>query len=215
MSAQSFTRNYTDHSNNMGFQFEFHCDKCGNGYRSSFKPNTLGVAAGVLRAAGNIFGGVLGSVGRGADQMKDVLRGSAWDEAFREASDELRAKFHQCTHCGKWVCPEVCWNAERGLCEGCAPNLGEVAATAQAQVAAQQVWDKARAKDQTGGADLTQPHAATCAHCSASLEPNARFCAACGKPVGVDAQTFCAGCGAKLSPGAHFCAGCGQATQPK
>jgi uncharacterized OB-fold protein len=24
-----FTRNYTDRSNDQGFQLEFHCDKCG------------------------------------------------------------------------------------------------------------------------------------------------------------------------------------------
>lgn len=49
MSAQAFTRNYTDHSNSDGYQFEFHCDKCGNGYRSSFKANRLGVGDSILR----------------------------------------------------------------------------------------------------------------------------------------------------------------------
>ena len=43
MTAQSFTRNYSDHSNDQGFQFEFHCDKCGNGYRSTFHASTLGL----------------------------------------------------------------------------------------------------------------------------------------------------------------------------
>ena len=37
----SFTRNYTDHSNAQGYQFEFHCDKCGSGFRSSAATSIL------------------------------------------------------------------------------------------------------------------------------------------------------------------------------
>jgi len=37
MGSIAFTRNYSDHSNDTGYQFEFHCDKCGNGYRSTFR----------------------------------------------------------------------------------------------------------------------------------------------------------------------------------
>ncbi|HEX3594381.1 MAG TPA: hypothetical protein VHU80_04745 [Polyangiaceae bacterium] len=33
MSSQPFTRNYTDHSNDTGFQFEFFCDKLQPGAR--------------------------------------------------------------------------------------------------------------------------------------------------------------------------------------
>jgi len=31
-----FTRNHTDHSTDKGYQFEFCCDRCGNGYKSEF-----------------------------------------------------------------------------------------------------------------------------------------------------------------------------------
>jgi hypothetical protein len=209
--AQSFTRNYTDHSNGSGFQFEFFCDKCGNGHRSSFQVSKLGLAAGLLRAAGSLFGGALSSAGHGADQVKDVLRGQAWDEAFREANDEIRSKFHQCTRCGKWVCPDVCWNDERQLCEECAPDLAEQAASIQAQVAVDQTWEKARAVDQTQGLDASQPKLAKCPRCSAKLQANAKFCGACGAPVGAKAKAFCAECGGELAPGAKFCAGCGAA----
>ena len=32
----SFTRNYNDLSTDAGFQFEFFCDCCGNGFKSTF-----------------------------------------------------------------------------------------------------------------------------------------------------------------------------------
>lgn len=209
MAPTPFTKNHTDHSNNTGFQFEFHCDKCGNGYRSTFQVSKLGVAAGLLRAAGSIFGGSFGSVGAGADHVKDALRGEAWDSAFKEAVEEIRPKFRQCTKCGHWVCPEVCWNEERGMCEDCAPNLQEHAASIQAQVAVEQAWDKARKADQTEGLDLSQKQAASCPKCGAGLQPKAKFCSGCGSPVGQKAKKFCAECGTEMLPTAKFCGGCG------
>ena len=32
-----FTDNYDDQSTDRGFQWEFHCQRCGNGYRSQFR----------------------------------------------------------------------------------------------------------------------------------------------------------------------------------
>ncbi len=32
-----FVRNYSDHSTDNGFQFEFTCNRCGNGYKTPFK----------------------------------------------------------------------------------------------------------------------------------------------------------------------------------
>ena len=46
-----FTGNYQDLSSNRGFQFKFFCEKCGNGYASTFKANTLGTVAGAASAA--------------------------------------------------------------------------------------------------------------------------------------------------------------------
>lgn len=207
--AQQFTRNYTDHSNDSGFQFEFHCDKCGNGYRSTFKSNKLGMAAGFLKAAGSLFGGALSQAGYGADHVKDVLRGPAWDSAFNDAIDEIKPRFRQCSRCGQWVCPEVCWNEKRQLCEGCAPDLAEQAAHIQQQVAVEQMWEKARSADQMQGMDMSQAQVASCPSCQARLEPNARFCASCGQAVKPAANAFCAQCGQQLRAGARFCAGCG------
>jgi hypothetical protein len=214
MAAHAFTANYTDHSSDSGFQFEFHCDKCGNGLRSSFKTNSLGVASSLLKAAGSIFGGGLASAGWGADHVKDALRGPAWDAAFKEAIEECKPKFKQCTRCGKWVCPEVCWNHARGLCENCAPDLGEQAAAIQAQVAVEQTWEQARSADQLRGVDVKNAVAkvgATCAKCQATLGPNAKFCESCGTPAAQAAgPRFCQNCGNQLQAGAKFCGQCGQ-----
>ncbi len=211
--AQQFTRNHTDHSNDTGFQFEFHCDKCGNGFRSSFKANKLGMAASLLKAAGSLFGGGLYNAAWGADHVKDAFRGSAWDGAFAEAIDEIKPKFRQCTRCGHWVCPEVCWNHQRNLCEDCAPDLQEQASAIQAQVATEQLWDKARKSDQAAGVDMAAPQSAACPGCNQTLAPGAKFCAGCGKKVGQAGKAFCAECGSQLAAGAKFCAECGQAAR--
>src|SRR5262249_5748587 len=123
MALIAFTANYTDHSNSSGFQFEFHCDRCNNGYMTTFQPSRTGMAGGFLRAASGLLGGVLGQVADATDQVGDALRGPAWDAAFRKAVEEGKQKFKQCSRCGKWVCPENCWNAQRSQCEECAPDL--------------------------------------------------------------------------------------------
>ncbi len=221
MTTQAFTRNHSDHSNDSGFQFEFFCDKCGNGHRSSFKPNALGVAASVIKAAGALFGGAVSRAGWGADHVKDALRGPAWDSAFREAIEECRPQFRQCTQCGSWVCPEVCWNHERGLCETCAPDLREHAPMIQAQVAVEQAWENARKGDQLRGLDLNarplSVSAVNCEKCRAPLVEGAKFCASCGTAVVVPssanagARRFCPQCGGRAEAGARFCSGCGAA----
>lgn len=37
-----FTDNYQDRSTNDGYQFEFYCRRCGNGYSSSFQHSATG-----------------------------------------------------------------------------------------------------------------------------------------------------------------------------
>jgi hypothetical protein len=207
MTTAPFTRNYSDHSNNDGFQFEFHCDKCGSGFRSSFTGNTLGIASDLLKAAGSIFGGAVASAGWGADHVKDAFRGKAWDDAYAAAIAECKPRFHQCGRCGHWVCPEVCWNPGRGMCLACAPDLQQEAAVAQAQVAVDQVREKARQTDQTDGMNMAQRQMAACPNCNARVAGGGKFCEACGKPFAL--KSTCAKCNGELSPTARFCASCG------
>jgi RNA polymerase subunit RPABC4/transcription elongation factor Spt4 len=213
MTTQPFTRNHRDHSNDTGFQFEFFCDKCGNGHRSSFQTSGVGLAASMLKAAGSLFGGSVSRAGWGADHVKDALRGPAWDGAFQKAIEECRPQFRQCTLCGKWVCPEVCWNQARGLCEDCAPDLGEHAAQIQAKVAVEQAWTQAREANQMQNVDVKAPGvavAAACKKCHAVLPTGSKFCAQCGTPSEVAGPKFCAQCGGQLAAGSKFCAQCGK-----
>jgi hypothetical protein len=212
MAATAFTRNYRDHSNDTGYQFEFFCDKCGNGFRSSFQTSALGVGSKIARGLGALLGGNrVWAAGVAAGHMKDGLRGKAWDGAFQKAIEEIRPRFHQCTRCGHWVCPEACWNEERQLCEGCAPNLAEEAAHHQANIAASQLADKLRKVDHVAGVDPAAMMLGACPHCKARLQAGKKFCAGCGKPVGSGAaRAFCTGCGAELAAGSRFCGDCGQ-----
>jgi hypothetical protein len=212
MGTIPFTRNYSDHSNDTGFQFEFHCDKCGNGYRSTFHASALGVGSKLAKGLGSLFGGGgMWAAGQAGEYMKDGLRGPAWDSAFQKAIEEIRPKFHQCHRCGRWICPDVCWNDQRQLCVECAPDLVQEAASAQAHVAAEQAATKIRSVDQVADFDPTaQMTVSACPSCQARLAPNAKFCAGCGKPVAAPAQKqFCTGCGQMLPPNGRFCSGCG------
>ncbi|WP_434387615.1 zinc ribbon domain-containing protein [Melittangium boletus] len=212
MAMIQFTRNYTDRSNDYGFQFEFHCDKCGNGHMSPFIANKAGMASSFLKAAGSFFGGSLSRVAYAGDHVKDALRGGAWDDAYGQAVGEAKQHFKHCTRCGHWVCPQVCWNAARGLCEDCAPDLQEEAAHIQSRVAVEQAWQKAREVDQVGALDLKTHQsagAASCPHCQARVE-GGKFCGECGKPL-ARAKAHCTECGVELKPQARFCSECGTA----
>ena len=207
MAMIEFTSNYTDHSNDQGFQFEFHCDKCHNGFMSTFQPSKIGMATGFLRAASTLFGSsMLSNAAQAGQYAKDSVRGKARDDAFAAAVTEGKTHFKKCSRCGQWVCPESCWNGQRGLCEACAPNLQEEAAAAQAQAAKEQVWQKAAQSDQTGGLDMSKKMGATCPHCGAAAGPG-KFCSECGKDL--HPKTECPSCHAKLAAGAKFCAECG------
>ena len=113
-----FTDNYQDRSTNDGYQFEFFCRRCGNGYSSSFQHSATGFGGRMLRLGGDLVGGNLGEkaaqLGWDAEWMRDGNRGSTRDKALAKAVDEMKPYFHQCHRCGQWVCEQVCWNDAAG-----------------------------------------------------------------------------------------------------
>ena len=93
--------------------------------------------------------------------MRDGARGSTRDKELAKAVEEMAPYFHQCHRCGQWVCGQVCWNAERGLCATCAPKLDQEVAACRRQQAAKKF----------------------CVNCGTALS-GAKFCGECGTPAG-------------------------------
>lgn len=206
MSMIRFTENYEDLSTDRGYQFKFFCDKCGNGYLSSFQTSMTGVAGGLLQAAGNMFGGFLSRAGSGAYEVQRAIGGKAHDDALKVAVEEVKPHFHQCHRCGKWVCPDVCWNAKRGLCMECAPDVQQEMAAAQAQATKDQIWTKAADTDYTADLNMKQEVVAFCPECGAKTQ-GAKFCPACGHKL--NAKTACPRCDTAVEAGTKFCPECG------
>jgi hypothetical protein len=205
-----FTRNYSDLSTREGFQFEFTCDHCGTGYRSTFDESLSGRASEFLGAASNIFGGFLGSISSGVDNFRDAAWKKAHDKAFTEAIAEMSPTFIQCPHCHTWVCRESCWNAKKGLCKECAPDLGVEMAFAQSQRSVEEIHSHAAMAEEDKNLskeNWRQNIVASCPKCEAPLATNAKFCPECGEKLKKDDK--CGSCGAKLTPNAKFCPECG------
>ncbi len=207
MSAIPFTDNYTDLSSSRGFQFKFFCQKCGNGYISTFKANTFGVAASAAQAVSGWLGGIFGRAAQGAEQLQALVAGPQHDAALKAAVEEIRPLFKQCTRCGNWVCEPVCWNKKAGLCESCAPDLDEEIASAQAHAAREQAIEKVRAVDLVGQRDVARATAVNCIKCGAAVH-GAKFCPECGTPTAT--KRACGSCGAEADGSPKFCPECGK-----
>lgn len=159
MTLIAFTKNHEDLSTDKGYQFKFFCDKCGNGYMTTFDTSFIGTAGAFLRAAGDIFGGHLSGAGYGAYEVQRAVGGPQHDTAFQKAVEECKQHFCQCRSCGLWVCPEVCWNPQAGQCKECAPDFQQelVSAHAHAKVdaARSQLQNAAQKEDYVGGIDMS------------------------------------------------------------
>jgi len=224
MALIQFVHNYDDLSTDRGYQFKFHCDKCGNGYMTQFQTSTIGMAESVLNVANSFLSG-WGGAGNAAHEVERAVGGRLHDAALAKAVEEVRPNFRQCTRCGRWVCHQVCWNAEANLCEQCAPNFTEQLAANQAQAkvdaARQQLEQKAGQTNYVGGVDMsagsyvvaqtastnTQSPKNLCGQCGAEVG-SSKFCPECGKPVVKAGPSFCPQCGQKSS-GSKFCGNCG------
>ena len=114
----SFTRNHNDLSTESGFQFEFFCDCCGNGFKSTFVESTtygqrnkserFGRMASGL---GGLFGGVANDLGwaieRGSDTLSSKFSNDSpqyrreHEAAFDRAQEEVKPEFRKCPACSK------------------------------------------------------------------------------------------------------------------
>jgi hypothetical protein len=201
-----FTDNYEDLSTESGYQFKFNCERCGNGYMSTWKASKAGMATGLLRGAGSMLGGFMGNASRGADHLADLVQGPGHDAAIRDAVTEIRPLFVQCKRCGQWVCGEICFNKERGLCVECAPMAQREISAMQAQITIDQAGEKLRTQDLTEGLDLKAHAVLLCPSCGAEND-GGKFCSECGGSL--LPKTECPKCGTTFKAGAKFCPVCG------
>jgi len=207
MAVIEFTDNYRDLSTDQGFQFKFHCERCGDGFMSSFQTNALGVAGSQLRGAGGLLGGFLGQAAAGTYEVQRAIGGPQHDAALRTAIEEVKPLFQKCRRCGNWLCAQTCWNAKAGLCKQCAPiAVEEETAIRSGHVRTQVANDLGLEENQRMSA-MGQQAAAKCTDCGTPTLGK-KFCPSCGKNL-LPAGSFCGECGAKLSPGAKFCGDCG------
>jgi hypothetical protein len=216
---QAFTRNYADNSTEAGFQFTFYCDKCEDGFKSSFIESATHKRGGVMRAVGqgagilgSFIGGQLGNAGwaaeRGADVISERFTGASpeWqkehEQAFERAKNEAMRHFHRCPACQKYVC-DACHNEDEGMCVECAPRQEVAVAKARADAMRRNIEETAQTATVWAG----------------KLESKTTVCPACGKPAGTG--KFCNNCGASLAlnecptcgkenaQGVRFCNHCG------
>jgi membrane protease subunit (stomatin/prohibitin family) len=208
MALIKFTRNHEDKCTDNGFQFEFYCDRCGNGYESTFQGSATGLASQALDTAANIFGGLFGAAAQIGERAHSVAWQQQKDAAFAKAVEEVKPHFVQCRRCGKWVCKEVCWNKDRGLCKECAPDLEQEYSAAQTQAAIGQAQEVARTGTYVTADKFKETIVATCPNCGADVK-GGKFCPECGKPIAQ--KKFCKECGKPVQAGVKFCPECGAA----
>ncbi len=206
MALIKFTRNHQDKCTDNGFQFEFYCDRCGNGYESTFQGSATGMVSGALDTAANIFGGIFGAAAQIGDRAHSVAWQQHKDAAFAKAIDEVKPHFVQCRRCGKWVCKEVCWNKDRGMCKECAPDLEQEYSAAQTDAAIQQAREVAKTATYVTADKFKNTIVATCPSCGADVK-GGKFCPECGKPV--SQNKFCKECGKPIQGAVKFCPECG------
>jgi membrane protease subunit (stomatin/prohibitin family) len=180
----------------------------------------IGTAGSLLRAASSFLGGWGSSAGDSAYEIQRAVGGKAHDSALETAVKEGKEHFHQCLRCGKWVCPDVCWNEQVEQCGACAPDFQQEAASAHAQAKAEaareQLFEKARKTDFAGDIDM---RAGSVVHSIDKGSAKPRFCPECGTKVtakfcpecgtGTTSHTVCLQCGHDAGATVKFCPECG------
>lgn len=209
-----FTDNYQDHSTDEGYQFEFFCERCGNGHTSPFQHSVTGFGGKLLQMGGDLVGGEIGgkaaNLGWDAQWLRGGRRGSTRDKALGRAVEQMQPHFVQCHRCTQWVCKAICWNTERGMCTNCAPKLDQEIAGMQAAAQVDQLNEKIRQQDWTKDVNHREVAVGRCPSCSQDTG-GGRFCQHCGTTLAAAPtaqKKFCTNCGTGLGTG-KFCAECG------
>ncbi len=211
MGKIAFSNNYNDLSTDEGFQFEFMCDRCGTGFRTTFQPFALGKITGALDTANSLFGGIFGHAATLGERARSANWEKAHDQAYLNAAEEVRGDFVQCPRCSAWVCRQSCWNTAKGLCKDCSPDLGVEMAAAQSERTVEEIWAHSKMaeedREMLKEKNWREGARATCPNCGKPLRALVKFCPECGFKI--QQERFCAECGAKIPAEAKFCPECG------
>jgi hypothetical protein len=203
LSEIAFSDNYSEVSDNSGFQFEFYCEHCRDAWRTEYKRYLAGTASGILDTASSLLGGLFGGAARVGDHVRDAGYRMARDKAFAEAIEGAKVHFHRCRRCTSYVCAQ-CFNPSVNLCTSCAPSVEE-----EANVAAREMevdLARTKAQEQVQAGKLQTDNHVICSACQARVAPS-KFCSECG--AAMVAQHLCVKCGTELQPGTKFCSECG------
>lgn len=215
----AFTRNHSDLSTEAGFQFEFFCDCCNNGFKSTFKPSKTydqrqksGRFGRMASSLGGLLGGRASDLGWALERGSDYMSGrfdsqspewrKEYEIAFDEAQAEIQGQFRKCPACNKWTCPD-CWNEDEGLCTDCAPR--EASYVAQARNRAMRRNIDEMADNATVWQGKLETRTTVCPSCGKPSGAG-KFCNYCGAPLGTNR---CPNCGAEVALGLKFCGECG------
>jgi hypothetical protein len=204
MALINFVHNYNDLSTDSGFQFEFCCDRCGNGYQTRFEPSVIGGVTDALEAASSMFGGLFSGAANLGHQARSATWEKAHDTAFEKAVAEAKPHFTQCSRCGHWF-DSVCWNQQRGMCKNCVPDLDEEFSNIQVQAAMEQATQVAQNATYITAEAFNATRAVHCAACGAALK-GGKFCPECG--TATQQKHACRACGCDTQ-GGKFCPECG------
>src|SRR5918911_1447870 len=124
-----FTGNYEDLSTDRGYQFKFFCEKCHNGYMSTFKTSTIGMLGSAARAAGDLFGGIFGRVADSSYEVQRAVGGGAQANAARDQVHEKArtvdwTKSRDVAQVSGAVCPQCGAKTQGGkFCQECGGTL--------------------------------------------------------------------------------------------
>ena len=90
-----FTQNYQDLSTDVGFQFKFMCERCGDGFMSTFDRNVLGTAGGLLRSASGFLGDIFGKAADSAYEVQRAVGGASHDAALKGRPSGFRVPIRE------------------------------------------------------------------------------------------------------------------------
>ena len=199
MARIEFTDNYEDLSTDLGYQFKFFCESCGNGYMSSWQASTSGMASSVVRAAGNIFGGLFGRAASGAWEVQQAVGGPEHDRALESAVKRDPATVSAVQALQAMGLSTDLLEQAKALCKSCAP-ICSASWPAQAEIAVEQARE----------APPARPHRGRGRRRRAVV-----LCPSCGAEIAREVllrvrrklapKTECPRCGSKVAADDKFC----------